>query len=406
MRFRPLWRRFKHWYWARRRVLLLEFLVLFFAFVMLAPFILITIPAGHLGVHWKRFFGGTVIGQALDEGLHVIFPWDLIYRYDARLQARSETYDTISKDGLSLQVSVTFRWRPVDRNLGALHRDIGPNYVEALLVPEIGSVTREVIARHDWQDLASEQRQVVQQQILEATTTPGRPFVTLLVTSRARTAAADASGLNAFDYIGVKDILITTVLLPLALRLAVERKLDQSQIAEEYKFRLTREKLESERKAIEATGIRAFQQTVQAGISETYLKWRGIEATLELARSPNAKIVVIGGNNGLPIILNTGDELKGNPAGSQLLTPKSDQSPIVQPPNRPTDAAPGPNVPLPPLPSTPAPELAPLPGPPAPASSPPTPAPPAPSLGGATGIIEQLGATLSRTLGWDNPPAR
>jgi prohibitin 1 len=41
-------------------------------------------------------------------------------------------------------------------------------------------------------------------------------------------------------------------------------------------------------------------------MSDSYLRWRGIEATLELARSPNAKVVVVGsGRNGLPLILNT-----------------------------------------------------------------------------------------------------
>jgi hypothetical protein len=211
--------------------------------------------------------------------------------------------------------------------------------------------------------------------------------------------------LNAFDYIGVKDILITTVILPPALRMAIERKLDQSQIAEEYKFRLIREGLESQRKRIEAEGIRDFQRTVQAGISETYLKWRGIEATLELARSHNSKIVVIGGNNGLPIILNTGDELKGNPADTQT-PPAPGQSPTNLPPNRPGDT-PEPNVPLPALPLPPALTLVPAP-PPAP-TVPPAPAlpsaPPAPSPGGGASIIDQLGSTLARTFGWDSPPA-
>ena len=59
------------------------------------------------------------------------------------------------------------------------------------------------------------------------------------------------------------------------------------------------------RKQIEANGIAAFQQTVSKGISDSYLRWQGIQATLRLAQSPNAKVVVIGsGKDGLPIILN------------------------------------------------------------------------------------------------------
>ncbi len=82
---------------------------------------------------------------------------------------------------------------------------------------------------------------------------------------------------------------------------------------QEYKFRVQREAEESKRKQIEADGIAAFQKTVSQGISDSYLRWRGIEATLELAKSPNSKIVVIGsGKDGLPIILNGAD----NPVGA------------------------------------------------------------------------------------------
>jgi hypothetical protein len=77
---------------------------------------------------------------------------------------------------------------------------------------------------------------------------------------------------------------------------------------QEYKFRVEREAEESKRKQIEADGIAAFQKTVSQGISESYLRWRGIEATLLLAQSPNSKVVIIGsGKDGLPIILGNVD---------------------------------------------------------------------------------------------------
>jgi len=81
---------------------------------------------------------------------------------------------------------------------------------------------------------------------------------------------------------------------------------------QEYKFRVEREAEESKRKQIEADGIAAFQKTVSQGISESYLRWRGIEATLLLAQSPNSKVIVIGsGRDGLPIILNAEPNAQG-----------------------------------------------------------------------------------------------
>ena len=59
-----------------------------------------------------------------------------------------------------------------------------------------------------------------------------------------------------------------------------------------------------ERKRIEAQGIHDFQQIVAQGISPQLLEWKGIEATENLAKSANAKVVVIGNSkNGLPLIL-------------------------------------------------------------------------------------------------------
>ncbi len=67
------------------------------------------------------------------------------------------------------------------------------------------------------------------------------------------------------------------------------------------------------RKQIEANGIAAFQRTVSEGISDSYLRWRGIEATLALAQSKNSKIVIIGGGkDGLPIILGNVDNVAGS----------------------------------------------------------------------------------------------
>ncbi|MBN2826323.1 MAG: hypothetical protein JXQ76_13415, partial [Campylobacterales bacterium] len=76
----------------------------------------------------------------------------------------------------------------------------------------------------------------------------------------------------------------------------------------EYEYKIARERLEVDRKVIEANGIRKYIDIISKDLSPAYLSWKGIEATLDLAKSPNSKLVLIGsGKNGLPLILNTED---------------------------------------------------------------------------------------------------
>jgi regulator of protease activity HflC (stomatin/prohibitin superfamily) len=101
-----------------------------------------------------------------------------------------------------------------------------------------------------------------------------------------------------------ENILLRDIQLPQTLKASIELKQQAEQESLAMSFRLQKEKQEAERKRIEAQGIRDFQQIVAQGISPQLLEWKGIEATETLAKSPNAKVVVIGGGkSGLPLIL-------------------------------------------------------------------------------------------------------
>ena len=106
------------------------------------------------------------------------------------------------------------------------------------------------------------------------------------------------------NYINLDAILIRDVTLPLTLQAAIEQKLKQEQESLEYEFKIDKAKKEAERKEIEAKGIAEFQKIVNRTITPQLLKWKGVEATQEIAKSSNAKVIVIGNGDGdLPIIL-------------------------------------------------------------------------------------------------------
>jgi len=272
--------------------------------IVLYPHMVVTVPSGYVGVLWKRFGGGTVLDprRLKNEGFNLILPWNEVFLYDLRLQSFTESYNAISSDGVNLTATVIVRFRLQRNAVPVLHQSIGPNYVKVLAMPGIGSLTREVIAQYNAEQVYSTARQEIQDKI--------RSLVEARLSEKMMEHEDDEESYRVplRDIFILYDILVTGIELPEAIVAAINRKTEQYYIAEEYKFRVEREKRESERKKIEADGIRDFQQTVAQGISESYLRWRGIEATLQLSQSANAKVVVIGsGKDGLPIILGNVD---------------------------------------------------------------------------------------------------
>ena len=275
-------RRFRHWLDRQQLMLTTVVLVLVLVILYLAPHIFIFIRAGERGVLWKRFGGGVVTERYYREGTTMIWPWNIMTIYNARIQVENRGFDALSSDGLAIQVEVSVRYQPIKENLGLLHEHVGPDYVEVVLMPEVAAAVRAIIARYRQDELYTSDRLRLQQQIVHY----------------LRDQTDDR-------WVRIDDLQVRSVVLPDHIKKAIEKKLAAEQKAQEYTFILQSEEKEAERKRIEAEGIRDFQEIVSAGISDAYLRWKGIDATLKLAESPNAKVVVIGsGPGGLPIILN------------------------------------------------------------------------------------------------------
>ena len=136
--------------------------------------------------------------------------------------------------------------------------------------------------------------------------------------------------------IRIENVLVSRITLPSLVRQAIERKIEQQQIMEEYDFRIAREEKERVRKRIEAEGIRDFQKTVAYTITNEYLRLRGIEATRAFADSQNSKTIIIGGRDGLPVILNTGDEAKSTETTKPPPAPAASAPPTPTPTPTPT----------------------------------------------------------------------
>jgi len=242
----------------------------------------VTIDAGEAGVLWKRFSGGVVTDEVpLGEGFHVVAPWNEVIKYEVRQQELTEKMKILSSNGLDIQLEATAWYQPEVEKLGLLHQTKGENYLERVIKPAMRSATRSVVGRYTPEQIYSSKRDAIQNEIYEET-----------------------KKIIENQYIQLNEVLVRDVTLPDAIKDAIERKLGQEQESLEYEFRLEKASKEAEKQRIEAKGKADANAILSASLNDKILKDKGIEATLKLAASPNAKVVVIGsGADGMPLIL-------------------------------------------------------------------------------------------------------
>ena len=261
---------------------LLPGVVGFFLLIILISKSAITIGPGRAGVLYKTFGGGVVTDKApMGEGFHIVAPWNRVFVYEVRQQELFEKMKVLSSNGLEIQIDASAWYQPVYSQLGKLHQEKSEQYVNRILLPAIRSAARSVVGRYTPEQLYSSKRDAIQAEIFEET----------------RMIVED-------QYIQLNEILVRDVTLPPTIREAIERKLKQEQSALEYEFRLITADKEAQRQIIEAQGKADANRILSASLTDKILQDKGIEATLKLAESPNAKVVVVGsGESGLPIIL-------------------------------------------------------------------------------------------------------
>ncbi|MCK9408404.1 MAG: prohibitin family protein [Bacteriovoracaceae bacterium] len=237
------------------------------------------IPAGSVGV--VDFFG-TVSDNTLKSGINFVNPLARIIKMSIKTQEIKEVMDVPSKEGLTVQLEVSLLYHLNPEKAADVYKTVGEEYESIIIEPQFRSVTRGVTASFEAKALYTSERehlsQLLQNEIVKATSERG---------------------------ITVESAPLRRVTLPAGLSASIEQKLQSEQESQRMQFVLTKEKQEADRKRIEAQGISDFQKIVNQGLNSQLLTWKGIEATEKLANSPNTKVIIVGGKDGLPLILDT-----------------------------------------------------------------------------------------------------
>ncbi len=274
------WLRWKAF--ARRQapyLILSSFLLVFFVVIFFNR-IAISIHPGELGVLWRRLGGGTQLDTVYREGLHVILPINKMYIYNVRKQQLTDTIDVLTVDGLTVGVRYSVRYFLDKDTLPLLHEHVGPDYVNVVVLPEVRSVIRTVFGQDRPEEIYTSQRAL-----------------------QERVNVLSKTHLEA-RFVSLDDVPIEGITLPARITTAIEDKLVQQQTDASYQYRQSIAVKEAERKRVESDGIKVYNDTIRSSLTPDILTWQGILATQELAKSPNAKVIVIGaGKGGLPLIL-------------------------------------------------------------------------------------------------------
>lgn len=243
------------------------------------------IEASERAVLFRALSGTLEKENIIGPGWHMKAPWNDIYMYEVSESKIEETMDVLDKNGLSISVDITIRFHPKYDAIGTIQENFRGDYIQRLVIPEARSTVRQVMGRYAAEEIYSTKRPEVEAAIKEETR-----------------LVLGAAG----NEVEMKSLLIRSIKLPEQIKNAIENKLKQEQEALAYQFRLDKEKSEAERKRIGAEGEAVANKIINSSLTKELLRMRGIEATQQLANSPNAKVIVIGGGeDGLPLILNS-----------------------------------------------------------------------------------------------------
>lgn len=295
---------------ARNNAGVLAVVIGIVAFVLTIGSTVTIVKAGHVGV--QTMFG-RVSSEPIESGLHMVNPFSSVHEMSVQTNNywmshnhsegdKKDVDDSISvrsSNGLQMPVDVSVPYRLEPSAAPWVYRNMGTEWVSKILRPSLSTATRRAASHYTAEELYASKRD----EFAEKTKS-------LLSEELNKLMQENYKGQNPPETVVIiNQVLIGHVGIPDSVKAAIESKLKADQEQQAMDFTIMREKKEAERKRVEAEGIQAFQNIVSKGIDDKLLRWKGIEATLKLAESPNAKVVIIGGgSDGLPILLNgTGD---------------------------------------------------------------------------------------------------
>jgi len=236
----------------------------------------VTVRQGEVGV--KRSLG-KYSDNTYTEGLRFFNPLtSKIEKISTRTENLELALQIPSKEGLNIRSEVSILYNIEARKAPYILRNIGKDYEENVILPVFRSAVADVSARFFAKDMHTGERSTIEKEIKDHMDN-----------------TLSGKGIN------IEAVLLKSISLPSSLSNAIEAKLEAEQQAQRMEFVLDQTRRQADQKRIEAEGVRDAQQIIAEGLTPEILRYKSIEAFLELAKSPNAKVIVTDGD--LPVMM-------------------------------------------------------------------------------------------------------
>ncbi|MEM6967087.1 MAG: prohibitin family protein [Bacteroidota bacterium] len=236
----------------------------------------VTIREGEVGVKQRL---GKYSDNPYTKGLKVYNPFiSRVVKISTRTENLEVGLNIPSKEGLTIVSEVSILYNINARKAPDILRNIGTDYEQNIILPVFRSAVADVTSRFFAKDMHTGERATIEKAIKDQ-------MMSLM----------DGKGIE------VEAVLLKSIQLPRSLARAIESKLEAEQQAQQMEFVLEQEKRRAEQRRVEAAGIRDAQLIISEGLDTKLLQFKSIEAFQELAKSPNAKVIITDGD--LPMIM-------------------------------------------------------------------------------------------------------
>lgn len=251
---------------------------------------IIQIDAGEVGV--KKLFG-KVQNDVLPSGLHIINPLMEVTHMDIKTQnytmsgmndegsstGADDAIRVLTSDGLEVTIDLTVLYKVLPGDAPKIVKETGLDYKDKIVRPLTRTKIRDNAVYYEAVALYSTKRDEFQDRIFKSIDEDFKKRGLIL-----------------------EQLLVRNITLPQSVKTTIEQKISAEQEAQKMQFVLQKETQEAERKRVEAQGIADYQRIISLGLTDRQLQYESIKAQLELAKSQNAKVIIMGKGN-TPIIL-------------------------------------------------------------------------------------------------------